>query len=136
MANNLKGYPNAIFEAWNEPAATGNWGEPVTTGYQTYLQTMYNAIRGTGATNLIFTQWEMGWTPGDNLGWVSTVNTALGGNPSNVVYTTHLYYHAPTDLSSYWGITNSQQHTKRTAICNFTDGHNCAINRPTKKAHA
>ena len=63
MANNLKAYPNAIFEAWNEPAATGNWGEPVTTGYQTYLQTMYNAIRGTGATNLIFTQWEMGWTP-------------------------------------------------------------------------
>ena len=64
---------------------------------------MYSAIRATGATNLIFQQWEMGWTPGDNLGWVSTVNNALGGNPSNVVYTTHLYYHAPTDLSSYWG---------------------------------
>ena len=103
MANNLKGYSNVIFEAWNEPAATGNWGEPVTSGYKTYLQTMYNAIRATGATNLIFMQWEMGWAPGDSLSWVSTINTALGGNPVNVAYTTHFYYHAPTDLSSYWG---------------------------------
>jgi hypothetical protein len=65
IANNLKDYSNAIFEAWNEPNTGGGWGEPVPSGYQTYLQTMYSSIRGTGATNLIFLQWEMGWCPGD-----------------------------------------------------------------------
>ena len=103
MANNLKGYSNVIFEAWNEPALTGNWGEPVPSNYQTYLQTMYNAIRGTGATNLIFKQWEMGWAPGGSLSWAKTINNALGGNPSNVAYSTHFYYYAPSDLTSQWG---------------------------------
>ena len=103
MANNLKNYPNAIFEAWNEPGWGGGDTEPIPAGYMTYLQTMYSAIRGTGATNLIFMQWRMGWQPnnyGGTLGWVSSINSAF--HPTNIAYTTHFYYYAPTDLSSYW----------------------------------
>jgi len=43
MANSLKTYPNAIFEAWNEP--NGASTSIITPGYMTYLTTMYNAIR-------------------------------------------------------------------------------------------
>jgi hypothetical protein len=103
MANNLKNYPNAIFEAWNEPGWNGGDTEPIPSGYMTYLQTMYSAIRGTGATNLIFMQWRMGWQPngyGNTLGWASDINNAI--HPTNVAYTTHFYYYAPADLSSYW----------------------------------
>ncbi len=73
MANNLKNYPNAIFEAWNEPGWNGGDTEPIPAGYMTYLQTMYSAIRATGSTNLIIMQWHMGWNPngyGRTLGWV------------------------------------------------------------------
>ena len=103
MANNLKAYPNAIFEAWNEPGWNGGDTEPLPSGYMNYLQTMYSAIRGTGATNLIFMQWRMGWNPngyGSTLNWASTINAAI--HPTNLVYTTHFYYYAPSDLSSYW----------------------------------
>ena len=48
MANNLKGYPNVIFEAWNEPG-DNTGGNTITSNYMTYLTTMYNAVRGTGA---------------------------------------------------------------------------------------
>ena len=104
MANNLKDCPNAIFEAWNEPGWDGTDTEAIPSGYMTYLQTMYTAIRGTGATNLIFEQWHMGWVPngwGADLSWVSDINKALN-NPTNVVYTTHFYYHAPSDNTGYW----------------------------------
>ncbi len=70
----------------------------------TYLQTMYNAIRSTGATNLIMMQWHMGWFPngyGNSLSWCKQISDAIPG-ASNIVYTTHLYYYAPTDLTSYW----------------------------------
>ncbi|MCW4029761.1 MAG: cellulase family glycosylhydrolase [Candidatus Bathyarchaeota archaeon] len=103
MANNLKNCPNAIFEAWNEPGWGGGDVEPIPAGYMTYLQTMYNAIRGTGSNNLVMIQWRMGWNPnnyGGTLAWTSDVNNAL--NPTNVVYTTHFYYYAPADLTGYW----------------------------------
>ena len=104
MANGLKSYPNAIFEAWNEPVNNGSWNDPITSSYLTYVSTMYNAIRGAGLTNLIFVQWHAGWAPngaGYDLSWAAQVNSALG-NPTNVVYTTHLYYYAPPDNSPYW----------------------------------
>ncbi len=44
VASNLKDYPNAIFEAWNEPENLGV--DPITPQYLTYLVTMYNAVRG------------------------------------------------------------------------------------------
>ena len=103
IATDLGSYNNVIFEAWNEPAVTGNWGEPVNVNYQTYLKLMYNAVRSV-SSNLILMQWEMGDTPGDNggLSWAKTINTAVGGNPTNLAFTTHCYRYAPTNLSSYW----------------------------------
>jgi hypothetical protein len=103
MANTLKDYPNAIFDAWNEPNM-GSDVDMIPAGYMTYLQTMYNAIRSTGATNLIMMQWHMGWFPngyGNSLSWCKQISDAIPG-ASNIVYTTHLYYYAPTDLTSYW----------------------------------
>ena len=103
MANNLKDYPNAIFEAWNEPNV-GSDVDAIPAGYMTYLTTMYSAIRSTGATNLVMMQWHMGWQPngyGNDLSWCKQIATAIP-NANNLVYTTHLYYYAPTDLSSYW----------------------------------
>ena len=102
MANTLKAYPNVIFEAWNEPG--GSPANTIPSGYLSYLTTMYNAIRGTGSTNLIMMQWQAGWQPncGMTLGWASQINTALGGNPTNMIYTTHFYYFSPSDDSPYW----------------------------------
>jgi hypothetical protein len=102
MANNLKSYPNAIFEAWNEPNL-GSDVDAIPSGYMSYLTAMYNAIRGTGATNIIMMQWHMGWFPngyGNNLSFAKQINDAI--HPTNLVYTTHFYYYAPSDLSSYW----------------------------------
>jgi hypothetical protein len=70
----------------------------------TYLKTMYNAIRGTGSNHLIMMQWRMGWFPngyGNTLNWCKQIADALPG-ATNLVYTTHFYYYAPSDLSSYW----------------------------------
>ena len=77
MANNLKGYSNVIFEAWNEPDDGINVN-PVLSTYMTYLTTMYNAIRGTGSTNLIFIQWTMGFIPNFNdLSWAAQISAAI-----------------------------------------------------------
>jgi hypothetical protein len=111
MANDLKGYPNAVFESWNEPGDAYS-PDKVDAGFLQYQTIMYNAIRATGATNLILMQWMDGWYPngfGMNLSWASQIVNALGGNPSNLVFTTHFYWYAPTDLTSYWSNPGSFQ---------------------------
>jgi hypothetical protein len=53
---------------------------------------------------LIMMQWRMGWFPngyGNTLNWCKQIADAIPG-ATNLVYTTHLYYYAPTDLTSYW----------------------------------
>ncbi|MGE5555122.1 MAG: cellulase family glycosylhydrolase [Methanocella sp.] len=103
MATTLKDYPNVIFEAWNEPNL-GSDVDPIPSSYMTYLKTMYNAIRGTGSNHLIMMQWRMGWFPngyGNTLNWCKQIADAIPG-ATNLVYTTHFYYYAPSDLSSYW----------------------------------
>ena len=101
MANNLKSYPNAIFEAWNEPD-DGTSRSPVPSGYMSYLTTMYSAIRGTGATNLIFMQWDMGYVPNFNdLSWANQISSAIP-NSANLVFTFHNYRHAPY-FNTNWG---------------------------------
>jgi len=105
MANNLKGYSNVIFEAWNEPDTGVN---TVPSGYLSYLTTMYSAVREAGAANLILMQWRMGWFPngwGQDLSWAKQITNAIS-NPTNLAFSTHLYRHAPSDLSSYWGATD------------------------------
>jgi hypothetical protein len=120
MATTLKNCPNAIFEAWNEPGWSGGDTEALPANYMTYLQTMYSAIRGTGSTNLIFMQWRMGWQPnsyGGTLAWAGQINNAI--HPTNLVYTTHFYYYAPTDLSSYWA---KDYATLKTQVQSAIDG--------------
>ncbi|MCW4029163.1 MAG: glycoside hydrolase family 5 protein [Candidatus Bathyarchaeota archaeon] len=119
MATTLKDYPNAIFEAWNEPQL-GSDVDAIPAAYMTYLQTMYNAIRGTGSTNIIMMQWHMGWMPngyGSTLGWANQIDDAI--NPTNLVYTTHFYYHAPSDLTAYWA---TDYNTLKTQIQTGIDG--------------
>ncbi len=117
MANGLKAYPNVIFEAWNEPA--GGSANTIPSGYLSYLTTMYSAVRATGATNLIMMQWQPGWEPnaGLNLSWASQINTALGGNPTNMVYTTHLYYYSPSDDSPFWDSSGSGSSGVPMTVC-------------------
>ncbi|MGE5554713.1 MAG: cellulase family glycosylhydrolase [Methanocella sp.] len=103
MAITFKDHPNVIFDAWNEPNL-GSDVDPIPAGFLTYLQTMYEAIRGTGSNHLIMMQWRMGWFPngyGNTLNWCKQIADAIPG-ATNLVYTTHLYYYAPTDLTSYW----------------------------------
>jgi len=103
MAKTLMNCPNAIFEAWNEPQP-GADNAPITAEYRQYLQAMYSAIRETGSTHPIMMQWHMGWFPngyGNDLSWCTQIANAIP-SATNLVYTTHLYYHAPSDLSSYW----------------------------------
>ena len=93
MASNLKDYPNAIFEAWNEPQNTGT--DPITPEYLTYLTTMYNAVRSVTSQNLIFMQWNAGYIPNYNdLSWCQQISNAIP-NAANLVYTTHAYRHSP-----------------------------------------
>ncbi len=100
MANNLRGYNNVIFEAWNEPAHTGN--DPILSSYLSYLSIMYSAVRGTGAKNLILMQWNSGYIPTYNdLSWCAQIRSAIP-RASNLAFTTHAYRHAPY-FNSQWG---------------------------------
>lgn len=104
MATSLRAYPNAIFEAWNEPADQDTSPNTVTPGYLSYLTTMYDAIRSTGSTNLIFMQYQVGWEPngwGMNIAWAGQITAAIG-SPTNLAFTTHIYYYSPADLTNYW----------------------------------
>lgn len=114
LANSLGSYPNAIFEAYNEPQNTGT--DPITSGYLTYLTTMYNAVRAVTTQNLIFMQWQMGYIPTYNdLSWCQQISTAIPG-ATNIVYTTHVYRHAPY-FNSQWATTTSGVLTQlRTAV--------------------
>ena len=113
FSSSLRDYPNAIFEAWNEPADQDTSPNVITPAYLSYLTTMYDAIRSTGSTNLIFMQYQEGWLPngwGMNLSWASQITSALGGSPLNLAFTTHIYYYSPSDVTQYWdsnGLSNT-----------------------------
>ncbi len=116
MANDLKAYPNAIIEAWNEPSNPYSTNT-VNPGFLQYQTIMYNAIRSTGATNLIMMQWMDGWYPNGwnmDLSWATQIVNTLGGAPTNLVFTTHFYWYAPADLRSLW--TNYQNFRGSTSI--------------------
>jgi hypothetical protein len=115
MATDLLPYNNVIFEAWNEPGNIYSTNS-VDAGYQQYLTIMYNAIRAAGNPSLIEMQWMNGWYPngfGMNLAWAKGIVNSIG-NPTNLVFTTHFYWYAPTDLTSYW--TNYQNFQGATSI--------------------
>jgi hypothetical protein len=93
VATSLKGYPNVLFEFWNEPhgdaIAEASWFD--------VTQQCITAIRNTGSTNLIVSQWGFGvgldfdnsgssiWT----MDWVN--NYPLADSSGNLIYSTHIY---------------------------------------------
>jgi hypothetical protein len=92
IANNLKGYPNVIFEFWNEPTTTNE------TLWMSTVQQCIGAIRSTGATNVILVQ--MGYGIGINIDWPPpnaagtlewVIKYPLADPLGNIAYSTHLY---------------------------------------------
>jgi hypothetical protein len=111
LATEMKAHTNVIFEAYNEPLNTGT--DNISSVYLTYLKTMYNAIRTVGCDNLIFMQWQAGYIPNHNdLGWCKQISDAIPG-ATNLVYTTHVYRHAPY-FNKQWGTSNSIIETQLT----------------------
>jgi len=86
FAAEMKDYPNLIFELWNEPHGRGK------EDWITAAQECIDAIRSTGAENLIIVQWEFGPSPESNYSfqWVDEFGGFTGGN---IVYSTHIYWH-------------------------------------------
>jgi hypothetical protein len=94
VANTLKNYPNVIFEIWNEP----NGDATAMSGFFAVQQQVINAIRATGAQNLIMAQWDYGsWVNMDypppnsaaTMDWITQAN--LQDPLNNLVYVTHIY---------------------------------------------
>jgi hypothetical protein len=94
VANTLKNYPNVIFETWNEP----NGDATAMRGFFQVQQQVIDAIRATGAQNLIMAQWDCGsWVNMDypppkdaaTMDWILQAN--LQDPTGNLVYVTHLY---------------------------------------------
>jgi aryl-phospho-beta-D-glucosidase BglC (GH1 family) len=91
VANELKGYPNVIFELWNEPQGTS----AVLNTWLSVSQQCITAIRNTGSQNLIIASgnnWGSAWVNLDSssredLSWV--FNYPLTGG--NIIYGVHLY---------------------------------------------
>ena len=78
-------------------------------------------------------QWHMGWFPngyGNNLSWVKQIDNAI--HPTNIVYTTHLYYYAPSDLTSYWATDYSSTEIS-TANRHRQHGRYCSIGNQRRR---
>ena len=96
VANTLKGYPNVMFELWNEP----NGDAAAEASWFSVTQQCINAIRGTGSTNIIVVQWGSNtYLDFQNYSNASTTSSSMdwaSSNPlndplNNIVYSTHLY---------------------------------------------
>ena len=94
VATELKDYPNVIFEIWNEPHGDG----AAMTEFFGVQQQVINAIRATGAQNLIMAQWDYGsWVnldfpPPNDAATMDWINQASLTDPlNNLVYVTHIY---------------------------------------------
>jgi endoglucanase len=88
VANRYKSNPLVAFDLVNEPAyidgKTWRDGGTVTTWHAVGMQQLYNTVRATGATNLVFLS---------GLGWAYHVDVALQYpvDGYGIVYSTHLY---------------------------------------------
>lgn len=99
FANELRAFPNVIFEFWNEPhgddAAEATWFD--------VSQRIINAIRAQGITNIIITQWDYNMAIAYNAPTPAPGNI-VGGTPmdwafdhpltdplNNLIYSTHIY---------------------------------------------
>jgi hypothetical protein len=99
IANLLKNYPNVIFEFWNEPhVAPGLTREEAMSEFFSFVQQAVNAVRETGANQLILVQWGYGvayypWQPGTYsiIPWVNEYFSKLSDPAGNLVVSTHCY---------------------------------------------
>ena len=94
VASELKDYPNAIFELWNEPHGDAT----AEQSWFNVTQQCITAIRNTGARNLIIIQWGQGvWVnldyppAAETLQWV--FDYPLTDPTGNLAYSTHMYRH-------------------------------------------
>jgi len=95
IASELKGYPNVIFELWNEP----NGDDAAMNSWYNVMQLCINAIRSTGAIQPIICTSDMAcwvnlnYPPPQNdastMDWIWSVNLADPLN--NIIYSTHYY---------------------------------------------
>jgi hypothetical protein len=119
VANQLKGYDNVLFEIWNEPIASG----AAVQEFYGVQQQVINAIRATGAQNLILAQWDMGsWVDldyggGSTMYWVDTAK--LSDPTDNLVYVTHLYreygqtgIYSKQESISKWGTNHAYDYNE------------------------
>ncbi len=139
VANELKGYDNVLFEIWNEPIASGS----AVSEYFGVQQQVINAIRATGAQNLVLAQWDMGsWVDldyggGSTMYWADEANLVDPSN--NLVYVTHLYreygqtgiYSNPSSVAK-WGTNHAYDYNelKRAFIAEGIDYILNTLNKP------
>lgn len=116
VASELKDHPNVIFEFWNEPGY-GSVGEAqrilAFNSWSDTTQQCIDAVRATGATQLIIVQWRHSssinldypppedptpnsdfivpppWGGTVDWAWYISANDPLG----NIIYSTHIYRH-------------------------------------------
>ncbi len=120
VASVLKNYPNAIFEIWNEP----HGDDAAMTQFFGVQQQVINAIRATGAQNIIMAQWDMGsWvnlddpSSGSTMAWITQAN--LTDPLNNLVYVTHIYreygdtgiYSDPASIAK-WGTDHAYDYNE------------------------
>jgi hypothetical protein len=99
IANLLKNYPNVIFEFWNEPTRSGGLTEEeAKLEWFSFVQQAVNALRETGANQLILVQWGYGVAyypsqPGTYsiISWVNKYFSGLSDPAGNLVVSTHCY---------------------------------------------
>jgi hypothetical protein len=101
VANELKGYNNVVFELWNEPG--WYYGQAGVDSWFSTTQLCINAIRATGATNLIDIEFDGPPTYIVSSGWVqdwSWVNSypLTGGN---LIYDMHIYHEGANNYAYY-----------------------------------
>lgn len=96
IANTLKVYPNVMFELWNEP----NGDTAAEASWFSVSQQCIDAIRGTGAANIIVVQWGsnafldfQNYNPNpdgySSMDWA--FSNSLEDPANNILYSTHLY---------------------------------------------
>lgn len=91
VAQELKIYPNVLFELWNEP----HGDETAKTSWKSVAQKCINAIRSEGAQQIIILQWGYGvWAglasgDGEGMEWILDFN--LTDPLGNILYSTHVY---------------------------------------------
>jgi len=99
IAEQLRDYPNVIFELWNEPHLAS--GQDITEGMTEWFnaaQQCIDAIRSVGANQLIIVQWGYGvayypWEPEtySAIPWFEEYASKLTDPAGNLVISTHCY---------------------------------------------